>query len=63
VQITVTRKGAKKPLGSVSFKAKKGNFSRTVTTVGGQRLRPGRYAVAIKVGATMKTFTVRVSGG
>jgi hypothetical protein len=63
VRITVTRKGAKKPLGTVTYKAKKGNFSRTVTTVGGQRLRPGRYAVAIKVGATQKTLTVRVSGG
>ena len=63
MQITVTRKGAKKPLGSVSFKAKKGNFSRTVTTVGGRRLRPGRYVVAIKVGTTKKTLTLRVSGG
>ncbi len=63
VRITVTRKGAKKPLGTLTYKAKKGNFSRTVTTVGGQRLRPGRYAVAIKVGATKKTLTVRVSGG
>jgi hypothetical protein len=63
VQITVTRKGAKKPLGTVTFKAKKGNFSRTVATVGWQRLRPGRYVVAIKVGATKKTLTVRVSGG
>lgn len=63
VQITVTRKGAKKPLGAVTYKAKKGNFSRTVTTVGGQRLRPGRYVVAIKVGTTKKTLTVRVSGG
>jgi hypothetical protein len=63
VRITVTRQGAKKPLGTLTYKAKKGNFSRTVTAVGGRRLRPGRYAIAIKVGATTKTLTVRVSGG
>lgn len=61
VQITVTRKGARKPLGTVTFKAKKGNFSRSVTAVGGHRLQPGRYLVAIKVGATKKTLTVRVA--
>lgn len=62
VRITVTRKGAKKPLGTVTFKAKKGTFSRTITTVGGGRLRPGRYVVAIAAGATKKTLTVQVSG-
>jgi len=60
VKITVTPKGAKKPLGTVTYKAKKGNFSRTVTAVGGKRLRPGKYVVAIKVGATQKTLAVQV---
>jgi hypothetical protein len=60
VRLTVTRKGAKKPLGTVTYKAKAGNFSRTVTKVGGKRLQPGRYAVAIKAGATTKTLSVQV---
>jgi hypothetical protein len=61
VRITVTPKGAKKPLGTVTYKAKAGNFSRTVKAIRGKPLRPGRYAVAIKVGATTKTLTVRVA--
>jgi hypothetical protein len=61
VRITVTPKGAKKPLGSVTYKAKAGNFSRTVKAIGGKRLRPGRYLVGIKAGATTKTLTVRVA--
>ena len=61
VKITITRKGAKKPLGTVTYKAKKGNFSHTITAVGGKRLGPGTYVVAIKAGATTKTLTVRVS--
>lgn len=61
MRITVTRKGAKKPLGSVTYKGKVGNFSRTVKAIGGKRLGPGRYVVAIKAGATTKTLTVRVA--
>ena len=60
VRITVTRKGAKKPLGTLTYKAKKGDFRRTITTVGGKRLRPGTYKVVIKVGATTKALVVRV---
>jgi hypothetical protein len=60
VKITITRRGARKPLGTVTYKAKKGHFSRTLTTVGGKRLRPGRYVVVIAVAATKKTLTVRV---
>lgn len=61
VRITVTRKGAKKPLGTVTYKAKAGSFSRTVKKLGGKPLRPGRYVVAIKAGATTKTLAVVVS--
>jgi len=60
VRITVTRKGAKKALGTLTYKAKKGSFKRTVTKVGGKRLRPGPYKVAIKVGSTTKTLPVQV---
>lgn len=63
VRITVTRKGAKKALGTVTFKAKKGDFRRTITAVGGKRLRPGTYNVVIKVGATTKALVVRVLPG
>jgi|GEM_PF-3193167 len=63
VHVTVTRKGAKKALGTLTYKAKKGTFKRRIAKVGGKRLRPGSYKVAIRVGPTTKTLTVRVSGG
>jgi hypothetical protein len=63
VRITVTRKGAKKALGTLTYKAKKGNFQRTITKVGGKRLRPGTYNVVIKIGATTKALVVRVLAG
>jgi hypothetical protein len=62
VHITVTRKGAKKPLGTLAYKAKKGAFKHKITRLGGKRLRPGMYKVAISVGATTRTLTVRVPG-
>ena len=60
VHITVTRKGAKKALGTLTYKAKKGNFQRSITKVGGKRLGPGTYKVVIKVGSTTKTLSARV---
>jgi len=60
VRVTVTRKGAKKALGTLAYKAKKGTFKHTIAKVGGQRLRPGTYKVLIKVGSTTKSLTVRV---
>jgi hypothetical protein len=61
VRVTVARKGAKKPLGTITYKAKAGNFSRTVKAVGGKRLGPGKYVVRVKAGTTTKTLTVRVA--
>jgi hypothetical protein len=60
VTITVTRRGARKALGSLRYKAKKGTFRHTVTKVRGKRLKRGTYKVAIKAGATAKTLTARV---
>jgi hypothetical protein len=60
VRVTVTRKGAKKALGTLTFKAKAGKFKRRIAKVGGKRLAPGPYAVAVKVGPTTKTLSVRV---
>ncbi|MBS1676047.1 MAG: hypothetical protein JST08_01555 [Actinobacteria bacterium] len=62
VRITVTRKGAKKPLGTLTYKAPKGTFSRKITKVGGKPLRPGPYTVVIKAGSTTKSLAVRVPG-
>jgi hypothetical protein len=60
VRVTVTRKGAKKALGTMSYKAKKGAFSRKVAAVRGKRLKRGTYTVLIQVGTTKKTLTVKV---
>ncbi len=62
VRVTVTRKGAKKALGTVTYTAKAGKSKRKIATVGGKRLAPGAYKVAVKVGATTKALTVRVLG-
>jgi hypothetical protein len=62
VRVTVTRKGAKKPLGKLTYKAKKGNSQHKVAAVGGKRLTPGTYKVAVTVGPTTKKLTVRVLG-
>ncbi len=61
VRVTVTRKGAKKALGTLTYKAKAGNSSHKITTVGGKRLTAGSYKVLIKVGPTARTLIVRVS--
>jgi len=62
VRVTVTRKGTKKPLGTFTYKAKKGTSQHKITTVRGKRLSPGAYKVAITVGSTTKKLTVRVLG-
>lgn len=61
VKVTVTRKGAKKPLGTVTYTVKKkGVNNRRVTKIRGKALKPGVYRVVVKVGASTKTLTVRV---
>ncbi len=61
VRIVVARRGARRALGTLTFKARrKGAFTRRIAVVGGRRLRPGSYTVAITVGPTRKTLTVRV---
>jgi Ca2+-binding RTX toxin-like protein len=60
VTITVTRSGARKPLGKVTIKAKAGKTTRVLRKVGRTALRAGRYRVVVRVGTTTKTFTVRV---
>lgn len=60
VRVTVTRRGAKKALGTVTYKAKKGAFARKIAKVRGTRLKRGTYTVVVAVGATKKTLTVRV---
>jgi hypothetical protein len=60
VRVTITRKGAKKALGTLTYKAKKGAFSRKITKVRGHRLSRGTYKIAIQAGTTKKTLTVSV---
>ncbi|MEV4418757.1 hypothetical protein AB0L40_02135 [Patulibacter sp. NPDC049589] len=60
VSVTVTRRGAKKALGILRYKAKKGPFRRTITKVHGKRLKRGTYKVVVTSGKTKKTLTVRV---
>lgn len=60
VRVTVTRKGAKKALGSVTYKAKAGKSKRKIVSVGGKKLTPGSYKLAIKVGSTTKGLAVQV---
>lgn len=60
VSVTVTRRGAKKALGTLRYKARKGTFRRTITTVRGKRLKRGSYRVVVQVGKTRKTLSVRV---
>lgn len=60
VTITVTRKGARRALGKVTYTGRKGTFRRTVTKVGNKRLRRGTYRVVIKAGSTSKTLSVKV---
>ncbi|OJU81153.1 MAG: hypothetical protein BGO11_16090 [Solirubrobacterales bacterium 70-9] len=62
VRIAISRQGAKKPLGTLTYKAKQGPFVRKIVKVGGKRLQPGPYRVAIKVGATTKALSVRLAG-
>ena len=60
VVATVSRKGARKPLGRVRFKARTGRVSKTIRKVAGKRLRKGTYKVVVTVGATSRTLTVKV---
>lgn len=60
VRVTVTRRGARKALGTLTYKAKKGSFTRKIAKVRGKRLRRGTYKVVVQAGATKKTLTVRV---
>lgn len=60
VRVTITRRGAKKALGTLTYKAKKGAFSRRIATVRGKRLKAGTYKILIQAGTTKKTLSVRV---
>lgn len=60
VSVKVTKRGAKKALGTVKYKAKAGKFSRTIRKVRGRTLRRGTYKVVVTVSGTSKTLTVKV---
>ncbi|MEV4422729.1 calcium-binding protein [Patulibacter sp. NPDC049589] len=60
VTVTVTRKGARKALGKVTFKAKKGKVKRGFSKIGRKRLTRGTYRVVVRVGKTSRTLTVKV---
>lgn len=60
VRITVTRRGASKALGTLTYKAKKGPFTRKIAKVRGKRLKRGMYTIVVQAGATKKTLTARV---
>jgi hypothetical protein len=60
VSVKVTRRGAKKALGTVRYKAKAGRFTRTITKVRGKRLRRGTYKLVVTVAGTSKALTVKV---
>ena len=61
VSVTVTRRGAKKPLGTFTYIVKKkGMNNRRITKVRGKALKRGVYRVVVKVGAAKKVLTVSV---
>ncbi len=60
VTLTVTKKGARKALGKVTIKAKKGKTTRAITKIGKRKLAKGTYKVVLKVGSSSKTFSVKV---
>lgn len=60
VTVTVSRRGARRPLGRLTFRARKGKGSWTIRKVGRTTLRRGSYRLLVKVGATSKTLDVKV---
>ncbi len=60
VTVTITRRGARKALGVLRYRARKGTFRRTITKVRGKRLTRGRYRVVVRAGTTSRTLQVRV---
>ncbi|MDW5593144.1 calcium-binding protein [Conexibacter stalactiti] len=60
VTITVTRRGARRPLGKITLRARKGTTTRTIRAFGRRALRAGSYRVVIRAGATSQTLAVRV---
>lgn len=62
ITVTVTRKGAKKPLGKTTFKATKAEVpvSRTFRKIGGKSLKAGTYKVKLEAGQTKRTLSVKV---
>jgi hypothetical protein len=60
VTVTITRRGARKALGVLRYRARKGTFRRTITRVRGKRLTRGRYRVVVRAGTTTRTLQVRV---
>jgi Ca2+-binding RTX toxin-like protein len=60
VTITITRRGARRPLGKLTLRARKGTTSHTIRSLGRRTLRAGRYRIVIRAGAKSQTITVRV---
>lgn len=60
VRVTITRRGARKALGTLTYHAHRGTFARRITKVGRKRLTRGTYRVVIRAGTTKKTLTARV---
>ncbi|MDX8151254.1 hypothetical protein SK069_06610 [Patulibacter brassicae] len=60
VTVTITRRGARKALGVLRYRARKGTFRRTITRVRGKRLTRGRYRIVVRAGTTSRTLQVRV---
>ncbi|HST40658.1 MAG TPA: calcium-binding protein [Conexibacter sp.] len=60
VTITVTRRGARRALGKVTLRARRGTTSHTIRALGRRALRAGSYRVVIRAGAKSQTLTVRV---
>ncbi|MDO8210557.1 calcium-binding protein [Conexibacter sp. CPCC 206217] len=60
ITITVTRRGARRPLGKVTLRGRRGRSTRTIARLGRRTLSPGRYRVVVRAGAKSQTFAVQV---
>lgn len=60
ITVTVHRKGVRKALGKLTYKARKGSFKHTIAKVGKHRLKKGTYKVVVTAGTTTKALSVRV---
>lgn len=60
VTITVTRRGARRPLGTITLRGRRGTSSHTIRRLGRRALSAGRYRVVIRAGGKSQTLDVRV---